>query len=92
MIQQRPTTTNKLKRLEPDTLLIARELLPAKDAEIETAVSGSDVPIATIVRPMISDGTLNLFATLDAPSKKKSAPLMRPTKPTTKRISAPGIV
>ena len=92
IIQQRPTTTKRLKRLEPDTLLIARELLPAIDAEIETAVSGRDVPIATIVRPMISDGTLNLFATFDAPSTKKSAPLMRPTNPTTKRISAPGIV
>jgi hypothetical protein len=42
MIQQRPTTTNKLKRFEPDTLLIASELLPAIEAEIETAVSGSD--------------------------------------------------
>ena len=89
--QQRPTTTNKLKRFEPDTLLIASELLPARDAEIETAVSGSDVPIATIVKPMISDGTLNLFATFDAPSTKKSAPLIKSTNPATSTTAAHNI-
>lgn len=35
-----------------------------------TASSGKLVPIATIVIPMIKDGTLNFFATEELPSTK----------------------
>ena len=46
-----------------------------------TAHSGKLVPIATIVSPMIIEGTFNLFATEELPSTKKSAPLINNTKP-----------
>ena len=92
IIAQRPTTTNKLNKLEPLTLLTASELLPCREAEIETAVSGSDVPMATIVRPIIKEGTRSLFATFDAPSTKKSAPFTNPIKPITNNTNAPGTV
>ena len=66
-----PITTIRLKMFEPTTLLTASSLLPVSDADTLTAVSGSDVPIATIVRPIIIDGTCSLFATLELPSTKK---------------------
>ena len=69
-MEQTPITNIILKILEPTTLLIASALLLASDAVTLTAVSGSDVPIATIVRPMIIDGTFNRFATLELPSTK----------------------
>ena len=56
-------------------------MLPVIDADTLTAVSGSDVPIATIVSPIIIDGTCSLFATLELPSTKKSAPLISSTNP-----------
>jgi hypothetical protein len=73
--------------LEPTTLLTASSLLPASEADTLTAVSGSDVPIATIVSPIIIDGTCSLFATLELPSTKKSAPLISSTNPITRNIS-----
>ena len=68
-----PITTIRLNILEPTTLLTASSLLPVSDADTLTAVSGSDVPIATIVSPIMIDGTCSLFATLELPSTKKSA-------------------
>ena len=50
-------TTIRLKMLEPTALLTARALLPAMEAVTLTAVSGRLVPMATMVMPMISDGT-----------------------------------
>ena len=70
--------------LEPTALLTASALFPLIDAVTLTDVSGRDVPIATIVRPIIIDGTLNRLAMLELPSTKKSAPLINKTKPTTK--------
>ena len=68
-IEQTPITNIILKILEPTTLLIARLLL-AIDAVTLTAVSGSDVPMATIVNPMIIEGTFKRLATLELPSTK----------------------
>ena len=84
IIAQTPITTIRLKIFEPVTLLTASVLLCAIDAATLTAVSGSDVPIATIVSPMISDGTLNRFATLELPSTNRSAPFTRNTNPATR--------
>ena len=67
---------------EPITLLIAISLLPVSADVILTAASGALVPIATIVRPITTDGTRNNRATADAPSTKKSAPLINKTNPT----------
>ena len=69
-IEQTPITNIILKILEPTTLLIAKALLFAREAVTLTAVSGSDVPIATIVNPIMIDGTFKRFATLELPSTK----------------------
>ena len=63
---------------------MASVLLSTKDAVTLTAVSGSDVPIATIVNPIIMDGTASFFATLELPSTKKSAPFTKSANPTTR--------
>ena len=82
-----PITTIRLNMFEPVTLLTASVLLCAMDAATLTAVSGSEVPIATIVNPMISDGTLKRFATLELPSTNRSAPFTKNTKPTMRQSS-----
>ena len=46
-----------------------------------TAASGREVPMATIVKPMIMDGTFIFLATEELPSTKKSAPFTSSTKP-----------
>ena len=84
---QTPMTTIRLKILEPMTLLTASSLLPVSEADTLTAVSGSDVPMATMVSPMMIDGTCSLFAALELPSTKKSAPLISRTKPMTRQTS-----
>ena len=78
---QHPKTTSRLKILEPSTLLTARSLLPRSAAVTLTESSGILVPNATTVRPMMIVGTFNIFATLELPSTKKSAPLINNTNP-----------
>ena len=53
---QTPHTTSRLKILEPTALLMARELLPVREAVTLTAHSGRLVPMATMVMPMIMEG------------------------------------
>ena len=79
---QTPQTTMRLKMLEPTALLIARSFLPSSEALTLTEVSGRLVPIATMVIPIMSEGTFSRFATAELPSTKKSAPLISRTKPT----------
>ena len=62
-------------------LLIAISLLPDRPAVMLTAASGALVPIATIVNPIIIEGTLNFFAIDEAPSTNISAPFISNTKP-----------
>ena len=57
IMAQKPMTTIILKILDPTTLLIASVFLCWIAATTETAVSGSEVPMATIVRPIIIAGT-----------------------------------
>ena len=83
-IKHTPITTIRLNILEPTTLMTASTLLPVIEADTLTAVSGREVPIATMVSPMMMDGTCSLFATLELPSTKKSAPLISSTKPITR--------
>ena len=90
MIAHTPMTTIRLKIFDPMTLLTASAFLFAIDAVTDTAASGSEVPIATIVRPMMIDGTLNFLAMLELPSTKKSAPFTRSTKPITRNTIASG--
>ena len=83
MIALEPSTTSKLKMLEPITLLIAISLFPERAALMLTEASGILVPKATIVRPMMMVGILKRFAIAELPSTKMSAPTMRSTKPAT---------
>ena len=88
-IEQTPITNIRLKILDPTTLLTASSLFCTREAVTLTAVSGSEVPIATIVRPMMMGGTFNFFAMLELPSTKKSAPFTRKANPTaSSRITA----
>ena len=59
-----PITTNRLNILDPITFPAAISALPFKAEVILTASSGADVPIETIVSPMIIVGIPNLFAIL----------------------------
>lgn len=78
---QIPTTTSPLKMFDPMILLIAISLLPESAAFMLTEASGALVPIATIVRPIITLGTLRILAREELPSTKKSAPLIKSAKP-----------
>ena len=78
-----PHTTIRLKILEPTALPTATPVLPDNAALMLTAHSGRLVPIATIVSPIIMDGTRSLLAMLELPSTKKSAPLINRTNPIT---------
>ncbi len=78
-----PNITSTFMILLPTTLPMVISALPFKAAEILTAASGRDVPIATMVSPMTSWGIPNLSAMLDAPSTNQSAPFIKSTNPTT---------
>jgi hypothetical protein len=67
--------------LDPRTLLIAISLDPCRAAEKLTDSSGALVPNATIVSPTIMLGIRRKRAMEEAPSTKKSAPLIRRIKP-----------
>ena len=55
-IEHTPTTTRRLKRLEPTTFPTAISFAPCNEDEILTAVSGAEVPIAITVSPIIMLG------------------------------------
>ena len=84
IIAQTPITTIRLKIFEPVTLLTAMCIVVCYRRDYADCSFRSDVPIATIVSPMISDGTLNRFATLELPSTNRSAPFTRNTNPATR--------
>ena len=75
-----------LKILDPITFPAAISALPFKAEIILTDSSGADVPIETIVSPMIIVGIPNLFAILDAEPTKKSAPFISIANPTIIKI------
>ena len=57
------------------------KFIPDRAALMLTDASGALVPIATIVRPIITLGTLRILAREELPSTKKSAPFTRSAKP-----------
>ena len=81
---QAPITTSRLKMLEPTMFPREISLFPARPALILTAASGALVPMATMVRPMITEGTFKIPAIEEEPSTNKSAPLISKTKPISK--------
>ncbi len=76
-----PITIRRLNRFDPITLPREISAFPESPEVILTAASGQLVPMDTIVSPITTDGTLSIPATEDAPSTKKSAPLISSTKP-----------
>ena len=85
-IDETPRTIRILKKFEPTTLATLISFWPAKEDVILTAASGAEVPMATIVSPIIIDGTLNFLAIEAVPSTKKSAPFISKIKPIIKKI------
>ena len=59
---------------------------PEVAAVILTAASGALVPIATMVRPTMTEGIFKCFAMDEEPSTNKSAPLTRNTKPSINKM------
>lgn len=76
-----PMSRRTLIMLLPKTLPTKISVLPFISEEKETASSGAPVPKATIVRPISSLLTLKFDAMEEAPSTKKSAPLMSKANP-----------
>ena len=70
-----------MKKFDPTTLATLISFCPAKDDVTLTAASGALVPIATIVNPIIIEGTLNFFAIDEAPSTNTSAPFISNANP-----------
>ena len=67
--------------LEPTTFPTAISLEPSRAAVTLTASSGSEVPKATMVSPMIKLETPSLAAMPLALSTKKSAPFIKKKNP-----------
>ncbi len=87
-----PTMTRTLKMLLPTTLPTARSGVFLKADMRLTKSSGAEVPIATIVRPMMNWGILRRSAMPTAPSVRRSAPhtmrmMPRSVRPTAMRMS-----
>ena len=77
-----PSTLRMLKILLPTTFPTAMSRSPRKAATTEVATSGSEVPAATIVSPMISSETPKCLAICTAPSTRNFEPITRPPTPT----------
>ena len=70
-----PITINILNILEPIAFPSAISTSFFLAATTDVTSSGREVPIATMVNPIITDGTLSLFATPELPSTKNQLPL-----------------
>ena len=81
MMAAMPMRSKTLMMLLPITLPTRISVLPLASEENDTANSGAPVPKATIVRPTRSLLTLKFEAIEEAPSTRKSAPLISRTKP-----------
>ena len=84
-MDEMPRIKKTLEILLPSTLPMAISVLPLALATILTNSSGVEVPKATTVRPMTRSEMLNLLAIEEAPSTRKSAPLINRTNPSKKR-------
>ena len=80
MIAEIPSIRKILAILLPRILPTAISVDPWKLAYKLTASSGADVPKATKVKPTIRSDILNLLASAEAPSTRKSAPLITKKK------------
>ena len=80
----RPNITKMFMILLPTMLPMVMSAFPEMAALMLTAASGALVPIATTVSPITICGTPNLWAIVEAPLTKKSAPLISSTNPATR--------
>jgi len=76
-----------LKVLLPTTFPTAMSRCPFTAAATDAATSGSEVPAATIVRPMTSSDTPSSLAMSVAAPTNQRDPMTRATRPTTIRPS-----
>ena len=67
--------------LLPMMLPMAKPGLPLAHEKMLTTISGSEVPKATMVRPMMSGLNLARTPMLEAPSTSQLAPKIKATKP-----------
>lgn len=88
MVPAMPTTASVLKRLEPMTLPRAMSCSPFRAAITDDANSGSEVPIATMVRPMIMSLTPKTRAISTAPQTSRRELAMSSTRPQTSQKTA----
>ena len=86
-----PRIINTFNMLLPTMLPIVMSALPLAAAVILTAASGALVPMATIVKPIISCGIPNFVAIPAAPSTNQSEPFTRQTKPKTNNANCNNI-
>ena len=76
-----PSTSNTSIRLLPSTSPMASCEWSFSVEVMQTTRSGVDEPMATIVSPITSSGTLNFLATAEAPSVRILAPQMMRKRP-----------
>ena len=92
MMAERPRMSAVLKMLEPMMLPTAiSEFRSAEEMKL-TTISGADVPMATMVRPMMNSLMPHLRARPEAPSTMASAPMSTSTRPATNRRISIAIV
>lgn len=78
-----PSTSKIFAMLLPAIFPTTRSVSAFIDANIFTISSGSDVPSATTVSPIVISGTLYFFDIALAPFISESAPFISSTKPNT---------
>ena len=79
----KPITNKKLHTQLPIAFPIIKSECPSIEDVIVINISGSDVPIATTVKPINISDKLNLLAILAAALTNKSAPFINKINPTT---------
>ena len=87
MVAVSPRIMRMLNTLLPMTLPMAMAERPLRAATTLVASSGSEVPPATMVRPMTLSLTCSWRATDEAESTKRLAPMTRQARPTTTHSS-----
>ena len=86
MIDEIPRISKMLAMLLPKMLPMAISELPLKLERTLMINSGAEVPKEITVSPITRSETFSLFAIDEAPETIRSAPLIKKTNPTTKRI------
>ena len=81
IIEEIPRIKKTLAILLPKTLPTAMPVFPLMLAIMFTNNSGEEVPKATTVNPITRSDIFSVFAIDDAPSTRKSAPLIRNMNP-----------